>query len=58
MLTVVSQTAACDGVYYQIIPENDQSNITVHRQAFSERFAEIRTRNLGNRDACIEFIPI
>ena len=34
------------------------ANITVHLQAFSERFAEIRTRNLGNRDACTEFIPL
>ena len=32
--------------------------ITVHLQAFSERFAEIRTRNLGNRDTCTEFIPL
>ena len=32
--------------------------ITVHLQAFSDRFAEIRTQNLGNRDACTEFIPL
>ena len=31
-------------------------NITVHLQSFSQRFAEIRTRNLGDRDACTEFI--
>ena len=31
--------------------------ITVHLQAFSERFAKTRTRNLGNRDAWTEFIP-
>ena len=36
----------------------NQSINTVHLQAFSERFAEIRTRNLGNRDACTEFIPL
>ena len=34
------------------------THITVHLQAFSERFAEIRTRNLGNRDTCTEFIPL
>ena len=30
--------------------------ITVHLQAFSERFALIRTRNLGKGDACTDFI--
>ena len=32
--------------------------IAVHLQAFSERFGEIKTRNLENRDACTEIIPL
>ena len=35
----------------------NHTSITVHRQAFSEHFAEIKTRNSGNKEACTEFIP-
>ena len=30
----------------------------MHLQAFSDRFAKIRTRNLGKRDTRTEFVPL